>query len=221
MMEQKSNDLNISGYKVINLANPTHEQDATTKAYVDGIVWAVHDYNALSNRVEYIHTINTKYITMVNLAGICTVTTSFKVRHGVHAFDSHLEHIWLESVMCPNRLYFDGQELKDKYIQVEYKYPVTVNVWHLFVRYEHYDWTAITYHWQVSNDGIHWISSQKLQTAQIKAHEYNGNTHSISFPNEDKPHEGYHFWRIKVVEGKISTAEKHQPWVSMLFMNLE
>ena len=60
MMEQKSNDLNISGYKVINLANPTHNQDATTKAYVDGIVWAVHDYNALTNQVEYIHSINNK-----------------------------------------------------------------------------------------------------------------------------------------------------------------
>ena len=78
-MEQKSNDLNISGYKIINLADPTHEQDATTKEYVDDLVWAVHDFNALTNRSEYIRTINTKHITMVSLAGLCTVSTNIKV----------------------------------------------------------------------------------------------------------------------------------------------
>ena len=222
MEQNSSKDLNISGYKIINLANPQDQQDAATKAYVDYIIWRVHDYTPLSNRAEYIHTINKKQTTMMNLGGLCTVTTNFKLRHGTHTYDyADLAHIWLESVICSNRVWLQGQNLKNKYIQVEYKFPVIVKNWHLLVRYLDYKWTPVTYHWQVSDDGEHWNTFQTVLNVHCGIQHYNGNTHSLLFTNDYTPPNGYHYWRICVVEGSIPKENDNQPWVNLLLMHLE
>ena len=232
-MTEQNRNLNVSGYKVINLANPQNEQDATTKgyvdekdadrkAYVDNMVWTVHGYTPISNAAEYIHTINTKYIHMMNLAGICTVTTDIKLRSGKHTYPyADLVHIWLESVICSNRVWFDGQDLKNKYIQVQYKYPVIVKSWHLLVRYLDYKWNPVTYHWQFSDDGVEWYTTQQTQTAKCSIHHYNGNTHNILFTNNYVPNNGYHFWKMCVVQGAIPKEQNNQPWANILFMQLE
>ena len=95
-------DFNVSGNKIINVADPHHAQDATTKIYVDAVndslqrmIWRVHGFSALSNRQEYIHVINSKEYTLASLAGICTVTTEWKLHNSGHAYSyTYMEHCW-------------------------------------------------------------------------------------------------------------------------------
>ena len=66
-MERTDRELNVTGNKIINLDDPSQDQDAATKGYVDrlvqNVVWRVHNNTPLSTRDEYVHVINNKEIT--------------------------------------------------------------------------------------------------------------------------------------------------------------
>ena len=213
-------ELNIDGNKIINVANPRQPQDASTKDYVDRMVTEVHNYNALSNTAEYIHVINDKEITMSNLAGICKVTTDWKLTHGLHTYDQKdLVHIWLESVCCSNNFWLPAQDLKNKYIAVEYKFRVKVQHWGLQLRYINYKHIEAKFHWEVSNDGVRWRSVTRPADVRCIAKSWNGNTHVIYFPNTDY-NQSYPFWRIVIDEGVIPQESDNEPWANLLLMKL-
>ena len=217
-------ELNIAGNKVINVADPRQPQDAATKGYVDrtvrDVVWEVHNYNALSTGDEYIHVINEKDITMANLAGICKVTTDWKVSAGTHTYSQpDLVHIWLESVCCSNNLWLPTQDLKNKYIAVEYKFRVQVQHWGLRLRYINYKHIEAKFHWEVSNDGAKWRSVTKPADVRCTAKSWNGNTHILNFTNTDYKY-SHPFWRIVIDQGIIPPETNNEPWVNLLSMKL-
>lgn len=226
-------DFNVSGNKIINVAPPQHEQDATTKAYVDAInnnlqrmIWRVHSFSALSNRQEYIKVINSKENTLVSLAGICTLTTNWKLTHSEHAYSyTYMEHAWLESAACTNNMWLPTQNFKGKYITMEYKFPVVVRNWSLLLRFITYQQIIITFHWEVSANGTQWTVLNKGRpsiNAPIKEKALNGNTHAMVFINLDtSAAHKYPFWRIVVDNGHIPATRDNDPWVNLLLMALE
>ena len=217
-------ELNLDGNKVINVANPRQAQDASTKDYVDrtvqNVVWQVHNYNPLSSRDEYIHFINDKEITMASLTGVCKVTTDWKLSAGVHAYtQNEMMHILLESATCSNTFWLPAQDLKTKYIAVEYKFPVAVHHWVFVFRYECYAWSTATFHWEVSNDGEQWHAVTASADARCTAKSWNGNTHSLYLPN-NAFRKTYPFWRIVIDKGTIDKVSNNDPWVNLLLMKL-
>ena len=66
-------DLNISGNRVVNVADPREDDHVATKHYVDHL----HLYRPDSNAEEYVRYINARYVTLHSLAGLCKIETTF------------------------------------------------------------------------------------------------------------------------------------------------
>ena len=150
-MERTGRELNVTGNKIINVEDPRQEQDAATKVYVDrtvsNVVWQVHNYNALTNRDEYVHVINNREITMANLTSLCKITTDWALSTGKYTYwDPDMTHYLLESACTSNNLWLGSQDLQKKYFAVEYRYRVNVDSWKLLLRYQTYKPLEVTYH---------------------------------------------------------------------------
>ena len=66
-------DLNISGNRVVNVADPREDDHVATKHYVDHL----HLYRPDSNAEEYVRYINARYVTLHSLAGLCKIECTF------------------------------------------------------------------------------------------------------------------------------------------------
>ena len=66
-------DLNVSGNKIINVAEPLENDHAATKHYVDHL----HVYRPDSNVEEYVRYINNRNVTLHSIAGLCTLETTW------------------------------------------------------------------------------------------------------------------------------------------------
>ena len=67
-------DFNISGNRIINVADPEEFNHVATKHYVDHL----HDYNPVSNVEEYVRYINNRNSTLHGLAGLCKLEMTFR-----------------------------------------------------------------------------------------------------------------------------------------------
>ena len=63
-------DLNVSGNKIINVAEPLENDHVATKHYVDHL----HVYRPDSNVEEYVRYINVRNLTLHSIAGLCTLS---------------------------------------------------------------------------------------------------------------------------------------------------
>ena len=77
-------DLDISGNRIVNLANPARHDHAATKSYVD----YVHILRPDANVEEYVRYINARNATLHSIAGLCKIECTFdwavdpeRVRH--------------------------------------------------------------------------------------------------------------------------------------------
>ena len=66
-------DLNVSGNRIVNVADPRENEHVATKHYVDHL----HSYRPDSNVEEYVRYINARNITLHSLAGLCKLETTF------------------------------------------------------------------------------------------------------------------------------------------------
>ena len=66
-------DLNISGNRVVNVADPAELNHVATKHYVDH----VHTWGPDSNVEEYVRYINFRNVTLHSIAGLCKLETTF------------------------------------------------------------------------------------------------------------------------------------------------
>ena len=66
-------DLNISGNRIVNVADPDQFNHVATKNYVDH----VHVLRPDANAEEYIRYINARNATLHSLAGLCKIESSF------------------------------------------------------------------------------------------------------------------------------------------------
>ena len=144
-------DLNISGNRIVNVADPDELNHVATKHYVDH----VHVLRPDANAEEYIRYINARNTTLHSLAGLCKIESSFDwavdpdcVRHRYIG-----PYILLESTTGHCLYAIQEQDLTGKNITVEYLFPVEVHKWDIHVLYEgQYDHDEFTYIWQASND---------------------------------------------------------------------
>jgi len=220
-MEPTGKELNVDGNRIINLKNPVQDQDAATKHYTDrqvaNFVWRVHTLLPTSTRDEYIRTINSKHITMVNLAPIVTIITDLKLISSYSEADD--PHYWLEGLCASNRVWLPNQDLKGKHITVHYRFPINVDIWKLKLRYDKYQQFDIKFHWQGSNDGKEWLRlTEPIETNAIDNY-WNGNTHEMDFKNTECTHDFY-FWRIVFNKGVVPKHNNNDPWVNLLLMKL-
>ena len=219
-------NVSMSGNKVINVANPENDQDASTKSYVDAAVRYLkqyvdtaveeeHNRTPLNDRTDYINAINTKEETMISLVGLCRVSTSWTIH------EDRNPHEWLECMTNRNVFWFETQKLKGKFIQVQYLFPVWVKEWKFRLHF-HPDYVPIpiTFSWRFSEDGTKWKAVGKLLNAPITVEEWNGNTHVLKFTNPTAATgEEVRFWRIVAATGETPTHKN--PWVNLLSMNIE
>ena len=66
-------DLDISGNRIVNLANPSRHDHAATKSYVD----YVHILRPDANVEEYVRYINARNATLHSIAALCKIETTF------------------------------------------------------------------------------------------------------------------------------------------------
>ena len=66
-------DLNVSGNRIVNVADPRESDHVATRHYVDHL----HIYRPDSNAEEYVRYINARNVTLHSIAGLCTLETTF------------------------------------------------------------------------------------------------------------------------------------------------
>ena len=84
--------MNNSGNKIINVADPTEQQDVATKYYTD----QVHFLRPSANVHEYLEYINKRNVLLHSIAGLVKVSTDIEYTFGKHT-GGHPGNVWLES----------------------------------------------------------------------------------------------------------------------------
>ena len=222
-MERTGKELDLDNNNIINLKNPQNDQDAATKIYTDRKIeryaWQVHTLTPLSTRGEYIRAINSKHITMINLASIVTIETDLKLICKYSDAKIHDPYYWLEASCASNRVWLPSQDMKNKHITVTYRYMVSVNNWKLKLGFDKYTRFDIKFSWQGSNDGKEWYKlTDPVDTEPVKKY-WIGNTHEIEFKNTDCVHY-YFYWRLVFDHGIVPKQNINDPWVNLMLMNL-
>ncbi len=223
-MERTGKELDLDNNNIINLKNPQNDQDAATKIYTDRKIeryaWQVHTLTPLSTRGEYIRAINSKHITMINLASIVTIETDLKLVCKYSDAKIHDPYYWLEASCASNRVWLPSQDMKDKHITVTYRYMVSVNNWKLKLGFDKYTRFDIKFSWQGSNDGKEWYKlTDPVDTEPVEKY-WIGNTHEIEFKNANCDHQFFH-WRLIFHHGTVPKQNINDPWVNLMLMNLK
>ena len=157
-------DLNVSGNKIINVAEPLENDHVATKHYVDHL----HVYRPDSNVEEYVRYINVRNLTLHSIAGLCKLETTFiwatdpkRTIIGVVA-----PYIVLESNTGHCLFAIQEQNLNGKTMTVDYLFPVEVQKWDLCVFFDGVeDLDEFIYIWEVSDDKENWV--QRGQSCKI------------------------------------------------------
>ena len=209
-----SKDLNISGNRIINVQDPTEPNHVATKKYTD----IVHNLTPLSNKYEYIHYINLRNITLHSIAGISKVTTTWAHTPAQNYYEG-MEQFWLESSACTLKYRLDKQDLKEKYIQLDFQQPLMIQELTLLFYHDEYVNIKIKYIWQVSEDKKNWNATTLIPNeTKSKEQTWNGNNGMIKFINE--PHIHFPYWRLLIAEGEIEEEHKN-PWLNLLLLKVE
>ena len=155
-------DLNVSGNRIVNVADPRESDHVATKHYVDHL----HIYRPDSNAEEYVRYINARNVTLHSIAGLCTLETTFGwvTDPKRTVFGMVDPYIVLESTTGHCLFVIQEQDLTGKTMTVEYMFPIEVQKWNLCVLFEALeDLDEFYYVWQASNDKENW--EQRGQTS--------------------------------------------------------
>ena len=229
-----SRDLNISGYKIVNVANPTQPADVVTKNYTDklnddmkdyingiaqgifDIINKIRDLTPTLNVEEYVRYINLRQVTCHSLAGLLKISTTFPGdRHAVYQHGG--PHVWIESPTSSLEYKMTKmEEIIGKEITIDYQKPVKVSTWTLYLLDMATIW-RVKFIWQWSKDRVNWISSKKAINTEMAQSLWCGNNAKIVFRNDETP-KAYKYWRI-VINGSETTT--NYMYINYLQMELE
>ena len=231
-----SRDLNISGFKVVNVADPTEPRDVVTKNYVDTLEYQMKDYinlrdqrimkyiNDLRNLTpnssveEYIRYINLRAITCHSLAGLVTMKSTLPSDpHPVYEHGG--PHVWIESPTSSLEYKIvDTQAINNKYIKVSFQFPVIVETWTLYILDQAVEW-KVAYVWEYSDDGENWTVLGAPKKIMSDSLLWCGNNSFMIFTNfKVKEHDkGHKYWRIVF---QHSTTKSKYIYINYLQMRL-
>ena len=193
-------DINISGNRLVNVADPSLYHHVATKSYAD----ALHARDPTTSEEEYIQYINLRNHTAHSIVVLCTLSWdwNWSTRDDIDK-DTVGPHILLESTASTSLIHVEIQNLKDKVIAVAYKHPVLVKQWEIMVYFKgkrsHFE---SKYVWEASDDGEHYDVVSEPLDVEIKDLEWCGNDGYMLF--RQARHLGPHtHWRIVFTEGDI------------------
>lgn len=208
-------DIDISGNRVVNVADPNKPNHVATKGYVDTLHYVKRP---IDDREEYVRYINLRNTTCLSLAALCTIDWDLEWEveedRGI-VKEATGPHVLLESTTAPTILHVTPQELAQKTITVEYYFPVVVKNWHILLYLkgepEHIN---LKYAWEVSV-GDHWAPITLAQQVQYQKKKWCGNDIYLTFFNPgDRP---YQKWRIHITEGRLIRAV----YINQIYMTVE
>ena len=193
-------DIDVSGNRVVNVANPSLGHHVATKTYAD----LLHYRDPKTSSEEYVRYINLRNHTAHSLVALCDISLNW-LWTTKHEKDTVGPHILLESATSTSILDVGEQDLKDKYITVKYEHPVTVREWQVLLNYKR-EMTPefkLKCIWQVSNDGQNWEDDEHPMEIKLQKLKWCGNDGQLIFhqPNHHDPHP---YWRIYITEGNIT-----------------
>ena len=207
-------DVNISGNRIVNVADPVRHDHVATKSYVDH----VHILRPDANVEEYVRYINARNATLHSLAGLCKIESSFefavdpeRVKHRYIG-----PYVLLESTTGHCLYAIREQDLTGKSITVEYIFPVEVRKWDIHVLYwGPYDHDEFMYIWEASDDKETWVQITQPAMVTVRMEEWNGCDGKLSFNN---PHSTarYIYWRVLIQAGKVGTP----PYFNIMLMTV-
>ena len=206
-------DLNVSGNRIVNVADPREDDHVATKHYVDHL----HIYRPDSNAEEYVRYINARNVTLHSIAGLCTLETTFgwatdpkRTVVGMVA-----PYIVLESNTGHCLFVIREQNLNGKTMTVDYMFPIEVQKWDLCVLFEAFeDLDEFYYVWQASNDKENWQQRGQIKVAKVKVKNWNGCDGILSFTNNVTGR--YKYWRVLIRNGKVTKA----PYFNIMLMTV-
>ena len=196
-------DLNVSGNRIVNVADPIEDDHVATKHYVDHL----HIYRPDSNAEEYVRYINARNVTLHSIAGLCTLETTFgwatdpkRTVVGMVA-----PYIVLESNTGHCLFVIREQNLNGKTMTVDYMFPIEVQKWDLCVLFEAVeDLDEFYYIWQASDDKENWVKRGQIKAAKVKVKNWNGCDGILSFTNNVTGR--YRYWRLLIRHGEVTKA---------------
>ena len=198
-------DINISGNRVVNVANPTEPDHVATKGYIDTLHY---DKRPLSDKEEYIKYINLRNSTCSSLAAVCTINWDLEwevIKNRGILKEETGPHVLLESMTSPAILHVTApQQLAEKTITVEYKFPIVVEYWNILIYLKGApDHIELKYAWEVYV-GNHWIPITMAQEVQFERKKWCGNDVYLTFHNPGE--RAYRKWRIRITEGMLTRS---------------
>ena len=214
-------DLNISGNRVINVADPTEPNHVATKGYTDYLHLLTPD----SDEYEYVRYINQRRDTQYSLTRLCAIEWNFDYtaqkdeRPGLEG-TSGPYHL-LESAICPGILRISPQQVPNKYIMIKYKFDVRVINWKISLTYQNpKDQPAINFRfiWQVSRDYKRWrniTQPENVATMSFRQRR-SGNDGELIFRMNNPANVRAKYWRINCTAGQL---EEHF-YVNQLYMEV-
>ena len=206
-------DLNVSGNRIVNVADPREADHVATKHYVDHL----HIYRPDTNAEEYVRYINARNVTLHSIAGLCTLETTFGLvtdpKRTVVGMVA--PYIVLESNTGHCLFVIQEQNLTGKTMTVDYMFPIEVQKWDLCVLFEAVeDLDEFYYVWQASNDKENWEQRRQTKAAKVKVENWNGCDGILSFTNNVTGR--YRYWRLLIQHGKVTKA----PYFNIMLMTV-
>ena len=188
-------DINISGNKLVNLANPTVPQDAATKEYIDVLTTHMHELTPTSDANEYIRYINDRTSLLHSIAGIVEIRTDIDYDGKAKPGHENIPYIMLHSNTSSHQMMLTkDQQLLGKYIAIRFQFPINVNRLIFNICHDTYEDWEIQYVWQYSEYGIVWVTLPGVKTAKTEKKEWLGNNSLLVLDNE--AFERVKYWRI-------------------------
>ena len=212
-------DIDISGNRVVNVSDPTENDHAATKHYVD----AVHTLTPVDDVHEYTRYINLRRYTQHSLTRLCGIEWTWEWEADKEEKKSTEgttgPHNLLESDICPTTLQIIPQQLRGRYIYVKYKFPVHVQDWKISVTFEdHHPPFDFRYIWQVSNNGERYytITDPPTEVKTMIFQRRCGIDAEMLFENENEANIRAEYWRMFITNGNF---ENHF-YINQLYMSV-
>ena len=152
-------DIDISGNKLVNLANPTVPQDAATKEYIDVLATHMHELTPTSDANEYIRYINDRTSLLHSIAGIVEIRTDIDYDGKAKPGHENIPYIMLHSNTSSHQMMLTkDQQLTAKSIMIEFLFPINVNRFTFNICRDKYEDWEIRYVLHYSVHGQDWVT---------------------------------------------------------------
>ena len=214
-------DVNVSGNRVVNVADPIEPNHVATKSYADYLHLLAPD----SDEFEYVRYIRSRRDTQCSLTRLCTIewdviyTAEKDQKPGLQGTSGPF-HL-LESAICPSILRISPQQLARKYIMVKYRYDVRVINWKISLTYQDpKDQPALDFRfvWQVSPDYRRWGNVTEPTPIEVKnfPQRRDGNDGEMIFRMNNPDNIRAKYWRVNFTAGQL----QQNFYVNQLYMKL-